>query len=67
LRWGEPVLDSSITELTVRGPVYRGKRAIDLVEEPYERVAELLWGGEADWSTRLRRVKTRAERPSLRT
>ncbi|MFT3712521.1 MAG: citrate synthase [Archangium sp.] len=65
LRWGEPVLDSSITQLTVRGPVYRGKRAIELVEKPYERVAELLWGFEADWSARLPRVTTRGARPSL--
>jgi citrate synthase len=66
LRWGEPVLESRITELTVRGPVYRGKRATELVDKPYERVAELLWGFEADWSARLPRVTTRAPRPSLR-
>ena len=65
LRWGEPVLDSSITQLAVRGPVYRGARAIDLVERPFEQVAELLWGFEADWSVRLPRVRTESPRPSL--
>jgi citrate synthase len=45
LRWGEPVLDSAITAITVRGPVYRGRYALDLVGRPYENVAELLWSG----------------------
>lgn len=65
LRWGEPVLDTRITKLTPRGPVYRGRRAVDLVETPFERVAELLWGFEADWSQRLPRAKTKSPRPSL--
>src|SRR4051794_25063536 len=29
LRWGEPVLESSVTEITDDGPVYRGYSAID--------------------------------------
>lgn len=45
LRWGEPVLDSAITAITPRGPVYRGRPAIDLVDERFEHVAELLWSG----------------------
>jgi len=66
LRWGEPVLDSAITRLTPRGPVYRGQRAIDLVETPYERVAELLWAsGPMNWKPRLSRLAVHARRPSL--
>lgn len=47
LRWGEPVLDSAITALTPRGPVYRGRAAVDLAAAgtPLECVAELLWSG----------------------
>src|ERR1051325_689643 len=29
-RWGEPVLDSSITRIEPEGPVYRGKPAFEL-------------------------------------
>lgn len=50
LRFGEPVLDSSITALLPdRGPVYRGHAAVDLAaaDVRFEAVAELLWtGGE---------------------
>jgi citrate synthase len=42
---GEPVLDSAITAITVRGPAYRGRYALDLVGRPFENVAELLWSG----------------------
>ncbi len=48
LRWGEPVLDSSITALSAeRGPIYRGRAAVDLAAEDqrFESVAELLWTG----------------------
>ena len=45
LRWGEPVLDSAITQITRRGPAYRGRLAIELVTTPFENVAELLWSG----------------------
>jgi citrate synthase len=47
LRWGEPVLDSAVTAITVRGPAYRGQLAIDLAAAgtPFESVAELLWSG----------------------
>jgi citrate synthase len=67
LRWGEPVLDSAITRITPRGPVYRGTRATDLVEQPFEDVTELLWAHQADWTQRLPRVRTRSPRPSLHT
>lgn len=48
LRWGEPVLDSSITALSPeRGPIYRGHAAVDLARADvrFESVAELLWTG----------------------
>jgi citrate synthase len=47
LRWGEPVLDSAITAITARGPIYRGRAAVDLAAAgtPFESVAELLWSG----------------------
>ncbi|MGK3965644.1 citrate synthase family protein [Sorangium sp. So ce118] len=48
LRWGEPVLESALTAIGPRGPVYRGKEAVALALEdvPFEAVAELLWTGE---------------------
>ena len=47
MRWGEPVLDSAITAITPRGPVYRGRLATELAETGarFENVAELLWSG----------------------
>ena len=47
LRWGEPVLDSAITEITPRGPAYRGRLATELAASGvrFENVAELLWSG----------------------
>lgn len=47
LRWGEPVLDSAITQITPDGPRYRGHLATDLARQgvPFESVAELLWTG----------------------
>lgn len=47
LRWGDPVLESSITEMTAQGPCYRGHPVLDLVRDGvcFERVAELLWTG----------------------
>ncbi|MBW2463397.1 MAG: citrate synthase family protein [Deltaproteobacteria bacterium] len=48
LRWGDPVLDSAITEVHPDSPRYRGQSTTALVEAgtPFEAVAELLW--EAD-------------------
>ncbi|WP_437758045.1 citrate synthase family protein [Sorangium sp. So ce1389] len=48
LRWGEPVLESALTAIGPRGPVYRGKEAVALAldDVPFEAVAELLWTGE---------------------
>ena len=51
LRQGEPVLDSSITLISVEeGPIYRGKAAVALAREgaSFESVAEGLWSGS--WS-----------------
>lgn len=48
LRWGEPVLDSAITEVRPDGPYYRGRSAVSLARDPdvcFEQVAELLWTG----------------------
>lgn len=58
LRWGEPVLDSSITEIRPDGPAYRGHPVLDLVRRRFEYVAELLWQVETPklntcWSTGL--------------
>ena len=53
LRQGEPVMDSAITMISLeRGPIYRGRAAIDLAREErsFEWVAEGLWSG--DWSER---------------
>jgi citrate synthase len=50
LRQGEPVLDSSITQISLEeGPIYRGKTAVALAREgwSFESVAEGLWCG--DW------------------
>lgn len=48
LRWGEPVLDSAITEIRADGPHYRGHRSVALAADgvPFEAVARLLWSGE---------------------
>ena len=47
MNWGEPIFSTSITEITDRGPRYRGQLAADLVHSgaAFERVAELLWIG----------------------
>lgn len=46
MRWGEPIIQSTITEITLDGPCYRGVPALDLVRErrTFEQVAEHLWG-----------------------
>lgn len=47
LRWGEPILESSITAMTPEGPAYRGRLATDLARAgvAFEAAAELLWTG----------------------
>ncbi len=48
LSFGEPVLDTSITGIDERGPLYRGRPAVELAARgvSFEAVAELLWSGE---------------------
>jgi citrate synthase len=51
LRQGEPVLDSSITLISIEeGPIYRGRAAVELAREgrSFEWVAEGLWSGSWD-------------------
>lgn len=44
LRWGEPVLDTSITEIRPDGMLYRGVGALELAtSRSFELVAEHLW------------------------
>lgn len=47
MRWGQPVFNTGITEITAEGPRYRGRPALELAREyvPFEVVAELLWSG----------------------
>ncbi|WP_371435038.1 citrate/2-methylcitrate synthase [Polaromonas sp.] len=47
LRYGEPIVQTWISEITARGPRYRGHLALDLVAQKrsFEFVAELLWTG----------------------
>lgn len=47
MNWGEPIIPTTITEITPEGPRYRGRLAVDLVRmhARFEAVAELLWTG----------------------
>ncbi len=45
LRWGEPVLQTALTELVQDGPRYRGVLATSLTEHSFERVARFFWSG----------------------
>lgn len=47
LRYGDPVVQSWICDITPAGPRYRGHLALDLVKarRSFEYVAELIWGG----------------------
>lgn len=47
LRYGDPVVQSWICDITRAGPRYRGHLALDLVKQrrSFEYVAELIWGG----------------------
>ena len=63
LRWGRPLVATSITEITDAGPSYRGYLATDLVRHPgqFENVAELLWSGvlpddKHNWRVESRRA-----------
>ena len=45
---GDPIISTSITEITSAGPRYRGRLAAELASArlPFENVAEFLWTGE---------------------
>jgi citrate synthase len=45
---GEPIIQTSITDITSAGPRYRGRLAAELASAalPFENVAEFLWTGE---------------------
>lgn len=47
MNFGEPIISTSITEITSAGPRYRGRMAVDLARShaSYESVAHLLWTG----------------------
>ena len=47
MRYGEPIVPTSVTEVTQEGPRYRNRLAVDLAREgtPFESTAELLWTG----------------------
>src|SRR4051812_26451646 len=48
LSFGEPVLDTRITGIDRRGPLYRGQPALELAARgvSFETVAELLWSDQ---------------------
>lgn len=48
MHWGEPIIPTSITQITPEGPLYRGRLATQLTRSgaAFEEVAELLWSGE---------------------
>lgn len=47
MRWGEPVIQSGITYISLSGPIYRNRSAIDLANSgtSFESVAMLLYTG----------------------
>lgn len=60
-RWSEPIVQTSITTITLEGPSYRGHSALGLVRQnqSFESVAEMLWSGV--WNDDVGRWPTRAE------
>lgn len=70
MRWGEPVIETAITEITERGPRYRSRLAVDLARAgaSFESVAEYLWTGEWREHAQGWRVEDRlGELPNLLT
>jgi citrate synthase len=47
--WDAPLLDSAITQMSARGPVYRGALAVDLADggASFEHVCQVLWDAVA--------------------
>lgn len=68
LRWGEPVLESALTALGPRGPIYRGHEAIALAlaDVPFDAIAELLWTGELPAAPAGVPAPARSDRLSVR-
>lgn len=66
LRWGEPVLDTAITEIAAGGPRYRGRAASELIDEGagFEPAVAILWaaGDHGPWPTSQRRAPSAARR-----
>lgn len=64
LRWGEPVLETRIGTITSRGPIYRGRSAVELAREgaSFEDVCALLWAGPRDVPTQPRGARPEARR-----
>lgn len=50
MRFGEPIISTSITNVTSEGPVYRGHSAVELARAgvSFEAVTHLLWRGTLD-------------------
>ncbi len=50
LRWGEPVLDTAISQMTPSGTEYRGRNSIELAKSgmTFEACAEWLWASAND-------------------
>jgi citrate synthase len=68
MRWGEPVIQTSVTELTEDGPRYRNRLAVELARAgtSFETVAEYLWAGEWHEEAHGWRVEDRpGELPAL--
>jgi citrate synthase len=68
MRWGEPVIVTSITEITESGPRYRSRSSVELAKAgvSFETVAEYLWTGEWHEESQGWRVDERpGELPAL--
>ncbi|WP_250511241.1 citrate synthase [Caballeronia sp. GACF4] len=50
MRWGEPIISSTLTEITAEGPRYRGVAALELARKgkTFEQVVKALWNPRDD-------------------
>ncbi len=64
LRWGEPVLETSVGDIRAAGPFYRGQSAVKLAANgaTFEDACALLWEGPFVWNARAGRLGTSATR-----
>ncbi|MFO0661651.1 MAG: citrate/2-methylcitrate synthase [Polyangiaceae bacterium] len=73
LRWGEPVLETTICEIRPNGVYYRGKNAVELAQagHTFEDVADFLWGESLTsgkrWPSPPDTVEVRNESPGEST